>query len=76
MSTNSYTTLDDPLATNGAYNGYNGTYAWGIDGNNIVGQYTTGTSYHGFLYNINTNSYTTLDDPCRVSEYLPRVLSV
>jgi hypothetical protein len=49
-----FTTLDVPTATGG-------TYAWGIDGRNIVGYYTDGTGDHGFLYN--GSSYTTLDDP-------------
>jgi hypothetical protein len=48
-----FTTLDDPSATGG-------TYAWGIDGRNIVGYYTDKTGDHGFLYN--GSSYTTLDD--------------
>src|SRR4051794_19226168 len=48
-----YTTLDDPLGTNG-------TQALGIDGNRIVGLYTT-PSIHGYLYN--GASFTTLDPP-------------
>jgi len=54
MITNSYTTLDDPLATNG-------TVLNGISGNTIVGGYEDGTGDHGFLYD--GTSYTTLDDP-------------
>src|SRR3954454_5089981 len=50
-----YTTLDDPLGTNG-------TQALGIDGNKIVGLYITpNTTIHGYLYNGAT--YTTLDHP-------------
>jgi hypothetical protein len=40
-----------------------GTVALGIDGNNIVGFYNINATTHGFLYNMNTNLYTTLDDP-------------
>ena len=35
-----YTTLDVPGASN--------TYAWGIDGSNIVGHYQDGSGFHGF----------------------------
>jgi hypothetical protein len=53
--TYTYTTLDDPLATNG-------TWAAGINNaGQIVGSYGDGTGLHGFLYNNAT--YTTLDDP-------------
>lgn len=57
----SFTTLDHPL-------GAAGTYAHGIDGNNIVGYYDTGATgtpadAHGFLYNVTTDSYTTVDNP-------------
>jgi hypothetical protein len=38
-----FTTLDDPLATGG-------TFAWGIDGGNIVGSYFDGSIRHGFLF--------------------------
>ncbi|MGA2052459.1 MAG: immunoglobulin domain-containing protein [Opitutales bacterium] len=51
-----YQTLNDP-------DGYD-TYAYGISGGNIVGQYTDdGDMIHGFLYNTTTGNYTTLDDP-------------
>ena len=50
-----YTTLNDPLGTKG-------TFAQGINGNNIVGFYTDSAgNNHGFLYD--GASYTTLDDP-------------
>jgi len=51
-----YTTLDDPLATNG-------TVAYGINGTGqIVGTYNDASSQHPFLYSAGT--YTTLpDDP-------------
>ena len=57
----SYTTLDDPSAS---ISNNNGTSANGIDGGNIVGEYTDGNNQtHGFLYNIATNTYATLDAP-------------
>ena len=37
-----YTTIDDPLAVFG-------TFASGIDGNNIVGSYNAESSSHGYL---------------------------
>jgi probable HAF family extracellular repeat protein len=57
MPVNTYTTLDDPLATNG-------TFAWGINASGqIVGSYGDASIfYHGFLYS--GGSYTTLDGPC------------
>jgi len=54
ITTSTYTTLDVP--------GANGTYAYGIDGNNIVGTWYYGEP-HGFLYNITSQAYTTLDAP-------------
>jgi len=49
------------------------TEAWGISGNNIVGFYGPDNYYfpnissgHGFIYNILTSTYTTLDDPLGV----------
>ena len=57
---NTYTTLSDPLATPTN----EGTQARGISGNDVVGTYFgSDNRYHGFLYNINTNTYTTLDYP-------------
>ena len=49
-----YTTLDVP--------GSCGTYAYGIDGNNIVGTWYNGPP-HGFLYDITSGNYTTLEAP-------------
>jgi hypothetical protein len=51
----SFTTLDDPLGTEG-------TQIYGVSGKNIVGSYvdSAGAS-HGFLYN--GSSFTTIDDP-------------
>ena len=48
-----YTTLDVPGASN--------TYAYGIDGGNIVGYYYDDSGSHGFSYDGTT--YTTLDVP-------------
>jgi hypothetical protein len=41
--------------------GANATYAYGISGNNIVGQYNTASGVYGFLFN--GGSYTTLSVP-------------
>jgi probable HAF family extracellular repeat protein len=50
-----WTTLDDPLATNG-------TIAYGInDAGQIVGTYNTSTGTHSFIYS--GGIYTTIDDP-------------
>ena len=50
-----YTTIDDPLATNG-------TRAFGINASGqIVGTYQDNTGLHGFL--LSGGTYTTLDDP-------------
>jgi probable HAF family extracellular repeat protein len=54
-SNGTYTTLDDPLATNG-------TEAFGInDLGQIVGQYCNATGTHSFLYS--GGVFTTIDDP-------------
>jgi hypothetical protein len=61
MTTGSFTTIDDPSAAHGAYQG---TFAVGICGDIVVGSYNDNTGrLHGFLYNIKANSYTTLDHP-------------
>ena len=53
-----YTTVTDPL-------GSNGTFAYGVSGSNVVGYYTDSAGYdHGFLYNGST--YTTIDEPLSV----------
>jgi hypothetical protein len=50
-----YTVLNAPL-------GVDGTTAWGVSGNNVVGIfYDSANANHGFLYD--GSSYTTLDDP-------------
>jgi probable HAF family extracellular repeat protein len=68
-SNGSFTTLDDPLATNGG----TGTIPAGINnGGRISGFYNGGGTNHGFLYN--NGSFTTIDDPastgcCGFSSY-------
>jgi len=55
LSGGTYTSLDDPLATQG-------TNALGINAaGQIVGSYSTSSGIHGFIYD--GNSYITLDDP-------------
>ena len=49
--------IDDPSA------GTNGTYALGISGSNIVGYYSDGSLYNGFLYNTVSSMWTTINDP-------------
>ncbi|HEY1718651.1 MAG TPA: hypothetical protein VGH42_10235, partial [Verrucomicrobiae bacterium] len=59
-----YTTLNDPLSN--LANG--GTRAEGISGNYITGYYWDGSGgSHGFLYNMTTSNYTTLDDPSAIT---------
>jgi hypothetical protein len=58
-----YSQIDDPLAggTTVAFE-VNGTQAYGISGNNVVGTYTDSSNVlHGFLFN--GSSYQTIDDP-------------
>jgi hypothetical protein len=55
-----WTTIDMP--------GASGTYLTGIDGRNLVGNYTDTTGTHGFLYN--GTSWTTLDKPGASDTYL------
>ena len=55
MPVYNYTTLDDPLAKPGA------TQASGINGTELVGQYTDASGrIHGFL--LSGGVYTTIDD--------------
>ena len=58
-----FTTLNDPSAS-----GSNGTIAFGINASGfIVGGYGVGSiTAHGFLYNPNNGTYTTIDDPLGV----------
>jgi hypothetical protein len=60
-STTNWTTLDDPSAGSGSGQG---TLPFGISDTNIVGGYyaSDGTT-HGFLYNLVTSNWTTLNDP-------------
>jgi hypothetical protein len=53
ITSNTWTSLDYPGALN--------TWASGIDGNNIVGSYTSSSHWRGFLYN--GTSWTNLDYP-------------
>jgi hypothetical protein len=61
-----FTTLDDPEA-GGPYSEFyyyvtGGTWAYGIENGNIVGDYTDSSgNVHGFLYE--DSNYTTMDDP-------------
>src|SRR5262249_25926221 len=57
MTVYNYTTLDDPLTE-----GDLGTQATGInDAGQIVGTYTTGSTFHSFL--LSGGTYSTIDDP-------------
>lgn len=64
LGTTNYTTLDEPL---GFVNGSSSTEAFGISDGNIVGSYQNyangAAGYYGFLYNIATATYSTMDDP-------------
>jgi hypothetical protein len=64
-----YTTLNVPNSCN--------TYAYGIDGNNIVGTYKKvqgSNDYYVFLYDITTSTYTTLPDS--PVSYYPGVVDI
>jgi len=64
LSTSAYTTLDDPNAASSPSGGIVGTFPWGISGNNVVGgYYGSSDDFHGFVYNLSTSVWTTLDDP-------------
>jgi len=59
MPVYNFSTFDDPSATF-----FVGTQAFGINGSGqIVGAYANGSGNHGFLYNPNGGTYTTIDDP-------------
>jgi probable HAF family extracellular repeat protein len=48
----------------------NGTQAYGINSSGlVVGTYLVGDTPHGFLYNPNGGTYTTLDDPLAANEF-------
>lgn len=64
IAAKTYTSLDDPLA------GIAGTSAQGIFGNLVVGWYygninnpNTGYDFHGFIFDLATDSYTTVEPP-------------
>lgn len=60
-----FTTLADPLEGTGSYP-YQGTFAEGISGGNVVGYYNDSSSInHSFLYSGST--YTTLNVPATIS---------
>ena len=63
ITSQTYITLADP-------NGYIYTYAYGISGNNVVGDYFNGSSWQGYIYNITSQTYTTLDVPGANDTYL------
>ena len=64
LSGTTYTNLDDPLGTPLPNGNGEGTWAFGIDGNNIVGCYVDSDAQcHGFLYDIRTQGFTTIDNP-------------
>ena len=79
ISTSAYTIISEPLATN------NLTYATAISGNIVVGIYGAGTQpgnpatgttgYNGYIYNLSTSAYTTLDNPLGVRGTLPYGIS-
>lgn len=51
-----WTVLDVPMATSHAY-------FQGLSGNSVVGVYEDNTGFHGFLYDIETNTWSTVDNP-------------
>lgn len=58
-----FTTLDDPL-------GAQGTFAYGVSGNTVVGYYMDSSGdAHGFTYNIPTATFTTVNAPGSVNTY-------
>jgi hypothetical protein len=63
LGTTNYVTLDDPV---GYTNGSSSTMASGVSGPNIVGTYMDqihDTGSYGFVYNMVTSNYTTLENP-------------
>jgi hypothetical protein len=69
INTSTYTTIDDPLAGTSSSGETEGTFVSGISGNYLVGYYydqSSGSGIHGFLYNLTTSAYTTLDYPTGV----------
>jgi hypothetical protein len=67
LGTSTYTTLDDPLSTSSSTTN---TVAYGISGRNIIGWYVDekgDSGNYGFLYNMDSGTYYTLDDPSSIS---------
>ncbi len=67
LGTTNYTTLDDPASISSVSTN---TAAYGISGGNIVGYYGDEKGFsgtYGFIYNIATGSYASLDDPSGVN---------
>ena len=64
-ATQSWILFQDPDVEGTASPGLRGTFAQGISGNVIVGFYQNpiGEVDHGFIYNMQTQAWTTLDDP-------------
>jgi hypothetical protein len=68
LGTTNYTTLDDPLSTSSSSTN---TAAYGISGRNIVGSYEDEkgfTGEYGFLYNMDSGAYYTINDLNGISE--------
>lgn len=57
-----FTTLDDPLATNG-------TFATGVSGTTVIGAYNVGAQTLGFVYD--GSHYSTLNDPLAATGTVP-----
>lgn len=72
-NTRTYTTINHPDSTKNKVNMYPSTYANGLnDEGQIVGFFTNATgvmgySDHGFVYDLITQTYTTLDNPISLS---------
>ena len=63
-----YTRLDAPLAATNIP--VAGTFAYGISGNTVVGQYDDASRVsHGFLYNADSGKWTTIDPPGNANTY-------
>lgn len=61
-NSSSYTILSVPGEFDGFIGGLtgHGNHPTGVSGNNVVGSYNNGNNFEGFLYNITSQSYTTL----------------
>lgn len=57
-TTGAFTTLDDPNASSGTGD----TFATGVSDKNVCGSYVDSAGFkHGFIFNLSTSTYTTLD---------------